>query len=135
MNKVLLTKVAEFTKIALSELDDLQSTVEGYRIKAAAEDEKLAKYDHALKKAASALYNSDFLTDEDERNKFLKLAKDDPSYLARVIEKVCNAADVALIGSPARVAQRNKQASVEFDPVWARAFGGNSNTGALLEDE
>jgi hypothetical protein len=120
-----LQKVAQFTNIALNEIEALEDRVIQLRKKEAAEKhtaiEKQAKLEFALEKAARALYESDFLTDDFEKRKFLKLAKEDPSYLADVLERVCKAADVSLIGIPARVAAKNKNA--EYDPVAAKAFG------------
>jgi hypothetical protein len=137
-DKLFLQKVAQFAKISVSALERLDDKVEdletellGYRKKEAQEDLKKVKLEGSLEKAARALYDADFLTDETERRKFLKRAKEEPSYLVDVLIKVCNAADVALIGSPARVASKPKQA--EYDPVAARAFGWSTSDGILDE--
>ncbi|NBQ68977.1 MAG: hypothetical protein EBU46_09160, partial [Nitrosomonadaceae bacterium] len=63
---------------------------------------------------------------------FLKKAKEDVSYLARTLEKVCNAADIALIGKPARVANK-QQKEAEYDPVMAKAFGYSANASIIDE--
>jgi hypothetical protein len=121
-----LQKVAQFAKISVNKVSELEDEVHELRVKTAAEDAKRARFNSALEKAARILYEADFITDDLDKRKFLKRAKEDPSYLVDVLEKVCNAADVALIGSPARVAARTKQA--EYDPVYARAFGYNQSS-------
>lgn len=121
MNTNILQQIAEFVKLALDNSKDLQHQVYELRKHAAVEELDKAKYKDALKKAADALYDTDFLTDEQEKRTFLKKAAEDPIYVVRFLEKVCEAADVAQIGRPARVAARHKEA--EYDPVMARAFG------------
>jgi len=133
---LLFRKVAQFVKIATNELQQRQEQLVEMRKTAAAEVAKQENYESSLTKAARALYDADFLTDEVERKRFLRKAAEDPSYLSSVIVKVCNAADVALIGSPARVAVKQKQGE-EFDPVKARAFGADysgSYGGHTLDD-
>ena len=119
---IFLQKVAEFVKLAIDELDTRHERILEMSKTAQLQSRKQEGYHTSLQKAAAALYDADFLTDEVERKRFLKRASEDPSYLSSVIVKVCNAADVTLIGSPARVAVRQKQGE-EFDPVKARAFG------------
>lgn len=133
-----LQKFANFAKVSVSTLDRLEDKIAsledsllGYRKKEAQEDLKRIRLEATLEKAAKALYDADFITDASEKRKFLKLAKEDPAYLANIIEKICNAADVALIGSPARVASKPKKA--EYDPVAARAFGWD-NSNSLLDE-
>jgi len=123
IEKVFLQKFAEFTSIAIAEINSLRAEVKSKMQKEAGEDSNKIRYQVALKKVANALYNSDldFITGDFDHRRFIKLASEDPSYLARMFEKVCNAADVSLIGRPARVAATRKQAS--YDPVYARAFG------------
>src|SRR4051812_40311670 len=135
-DKLFLQKVAQFAKISVSaieklddKVDNLESQLLGYRKKEAQEDLKKVRLEGTLEKAAKALYEADFLTDDTERKKFLKRAKEEPSYLVDVLIKVCNAADVALIGSPARVASKPKTA--EYDPVAARAFGWDTSNSLL----
>ena len=130
----LLTKVAQFIKLANSHIYDLEYQRVEQKKKIASELAKYDNYRQSLRKAAQALYDSDFITDELERRKFLKRAEADPAYLSSVLEKVCKAADVALIGSPARVATVVKKGE-EYDPVRARAFGYDVNHPAsFLED-
>lgn len=117
-----LSKVAQFVKLAICQLETRQEQLVEMKKTAAAEAFRRESYQTSLEKAARALYDADFITDDLERKKFLRKAAEDPSYLSSVIVKVCNAADVALIGSTARVAVRQKQGE-EFDPVKARAFG------------
>lgn len=133
---LLFRKVAQFVKLATNELQQRQEQLVEMRKTAAAEALRQENYEYSLHKAAKALYEADFITDEVERKRFLRKAAEDPSYLSSVIVKVCNAADVALIGSPARVAVKQKQGE-EFDPVKARAFGADYTggfSGTTLDD-
>lgn len=123
-----LRKVAQFIKVATNELETRKDQLVEMKKTAAAEALRQEHYEYSLSKAAQALYDADFITDEVERKRFLRKAAEDPSYLSSVIVKVCNAADVALIGSPARVAVKQKQGE-EFDPVKARAFGADYTGG------
>lgn len=139
LNKKFLQKVADFVKIAVNEAGhlsdktaELEAEVLQYRKKEAAEAIARDRLDVALKKAADALYDADFITDDIERRNFLKKAREDVSYLARTLEKVCNAADVALIGKPARVANK-QQKEAEYDPVMAKAFGFSANASIIDE--
>ena len=135
-----LSKIASFTKIALDEISVLEGEVNTLRKAASMRDyedmEKQAVLKVALDSAAEALYNSDFITDDIERRKFMKMAQEDPAYLANMITKVCRAADVSFIGKPAHaVSNINKYAKYSSeDPVAARAFGLGSNS-ALSFDE
>lgn len=130
-NKKFLQQVALFTKLAVDRIEQLSDETLSYRRKEAAEKIAELRYEESIIKAANSLYNSDFLTDERERRQFIKRAKEDPIYLANMLEKVCNAADVALVGKPARVASKMKEA--KFDPVMARAFGYQSANSILDE--
>lgn len=140
---LLLQKVASFVKVAIDETEEQRFALYQFQKKEAALRQKLAEeelavvensrnYLRSLDKAADALYKTDFITDEFERKEFMKRAQQNPSYLASVVEKLCKAADVALIGSPARVAVR--RAEDEVDPVRARAFG-LSNSQSVIFDE
>ena len=121
-DKNLLTKIAGFTKLAINEIDSLKKEISHFEQVARQEEALKENYASSVKLAAEALYSSYFITDEYEKKIFIKRAKEDPTYLAKVIEKVCNAADVSLIGKPARVARQiNKDAA--YDPVMAKAFG------------
>lgn len=51
--------------------------------------------------------------------------------MVRTLEKVCEAADIAQIGKPARVAARPKEA--EYDPVMEIAFGYSGGRGIVDE--
>jgi hypothetical protein len=138
----LLTKVADFVKLALQESAQsntktaaLEQEVLSYRIKEAAFEVKRQQIRKDLEKAAEALYDADFITSEVERTNFLKRAQEDTGYLARTLEKVCNAADVALIGSPARVANDHQQKKLaDYDPVMA-ALNGETSQGRSIIDE
>jgi hypothetical protein len=134
---LLFKKVAQFIKVATNELHQRQEQVVELRKTAAVEARRKENFELSLHKAASALYDADFITDELERKRFLRKAAEDPSFLSSVIVKVCNAADVALIGSPARVAVRQQKQGEEFDPVKARAFGADyagGFVGPILDD-
>lgn len=122
VDEIFLQKMANFVNIATNEISSLKSQVNEKLQKEASDN---SKYLASIKRAAQVLYDTDFITDDTERQKFMKQAAEDPSYVASVLEKVCNAADVSLIGKPARVAARSKKA--EFDPVMARAFGYSYN--------
>lgn len=130
MTKQALFKIENFVKVALSEISDLKNEV------AALQNEKISssinedrELDTFLRKAAEAMYNSDFINDEEEKQAFVKKAKEDSKYLAKVIERVCNAADVAYMGKVATV----KSSTPSDDPVMRRAFGYSGNYD-LLED-
>jgi hypothetical protein len=123
IERIFLHKFAEFTSLVVSELESLRAQVQGHIQKEASTESSKIQYRQAVGKVANALYNSDleFVTGDFDHRKFIKLATEDPSYLARVFEKVCNAADVSVMGRPARVAAMKKQAV--YDPVYAHAFG------------
>lgn len=120
IEKMFLQKFAEFTSLVIAELNYLRSQ---NLQKQASLNEGKASYKQAVVKVANALHNSDldYVTGDFDYQKFIKKASEDPTFLARTFEKVCNAADVSVMGKPARVAAIRKQA--EFDPVYARAFG------------
>jgi hypothetical protein len=131
MTKEALHKVEEFVKVALAEISDLSKQVNVYKTKEAADAYRQDKeLDTALKKAAEAMYSSDFITDEDEKALFVKKAKEDSKYLARIVERVCNAADVSYMGKSASV----KSSTQSEDPVVRRAFGYDA-TYSLLDEE
>jgi len=130
MTKQALHKVEAFVKVALSEIAELKQQVHTLQVKEGAETvRKNTELDQAIKKAADAMYSSDFINDEDERALFVKRAKEDPKYLAKVVERVCNAADVAYMGKSATV----KASGQSDDPVLRRAFG-YDNGYNLLDD-
>jgi hypothetical protein len=129
MTKQALHKIETFVKVALSEISDLKQQLGELQTKQAAD--KVAQereFDLVLKKAAEAMYNSDFINDEEEKLAFVKKAKEDSKYLAQVVERVCNAADVAYMGKSASV-----KSSQSDDPVMRRAFG-YSNSYSLLDE-
>jgi hypothetical protein len=125
-----LNKIAQFVKVALTEISDLQHQLAAQHTKQAADSQlKDREVEAALKKAAEAMYNSDFINDEDEKALFVKKASTDLKYLANVVERVCNAADVAYMGKSSTV----KSAGQSDDPVVRRAFG-YSGSYSLLDD-
>ena len=131
LNDNFLRNVASFVKLAIDQTEQLQDDVLSLKKQATVEEINKEKYRLSLVKAADALYDSDFLSDEHEKRTFLRKAAEDPIYVVRLLEKVCEAADVAQIGKPARVAARPKEA--EYDPVMAKAFGYNSNN-SIIDD-
>lgn len=130
MTKEALHKIENFVKVALSEISTLKGQVEELQTKEAEETSRQDKeLEQALKKAAEAMYSADFINDEDEKSLFVKKAKEDSKYLAKIVEKVCNAADVAYMGKSASVKSSNQT----DDPVMRRAFGYDVNY-SLLDD-
>jgi hypothetical protein len=129
----LLVKFAEFTKLILGEIRSLKNKEAYYIQKQASEELQEEKYYEAVSKVANALYNSDldFITGDFDRRKFIKRAMEDHTYVARTLEKVCNAADVGSIGKPAsiKVAKNNAY----NDPVYAKAFGYNPTEDLLID--
>jgi len=131
MTKQALHKIEEFVKVALAEISELQHRLSSLQVKQAADlAQDNRELDTVLKKAAEAMYNSDFINDEDEKALFVKKAKEDSKYLAQVVERVCNAADVAYMGKVATV----KSSIQTDDPVMRRAFG-NGGSYSLLDSD
>jgi hypothetical protein len=131
MNPKLLEKVAGFIKLAINQTGELEADNLALRKKLACEAIDQEKYELALHKTADALYDSDFITDETEKKTFLRKAAEDPVYVVRFLEKVCEQADVAQMGKPARIKAVDKEASL--DPVMMRAFGYHSAAGLVDE--
>jgi hypothetical protein len=130
MTKQALHKIEQFVKVALAEIADLKQQLHAQQVKQASITEQQNKeLETALKKAAQAMYNSDFINDEDEKALFVKKAQEDHKYLAKVVERVCAAADVSFMGKSASV----KAAPQSDDPVMRRAFGYSSYDN-LLDD-
>lgn len=124
MTKEALLKIETFVKLALDEISSLEQRLAESQIKQASEAAAAnQELDKALKKAAEAMYSADFITDADEKTLFVKKAKDDATYLAKVVERVCNASDVAFMGKMATV----KSSAQTDDPVMRRAFGYDIN--------
>jgi hypothetical protein len=124
MTKEALLKIETFVKLALDEISSLEQRLAESQIKQASEAATAnQELDKALKKAAEAMYSADFITDADEKTLFVKKAKDDATYLAKVVERVCNASDVAFMGKMATV----KSSAQTDDPVMRRAFGYDIN--------
>lgn len=134
VDKMFLQKFAEFTTLVLSELKTLRSQLSEKMAKEASHDEKQQDYYDSVVKIAAVLNSSDFdFVINGDRKKFIKNASANPNLLADVFEKVCEAADVTLIGRPARVAAVKKTAS--YDPVYARAFGLSHNSDSVMDTE
>ncbi len=138
IEKNCLQNVSKFIKLAVDQVKQLETDLD-----LVTKREKVAQtlltyknknFEKSLIKAAEALYNSDFFSEEEEKNIFVKKAKEDPAYLSGVLCKVCEAADVSLIGQPARVAARSKKQG-DYDPVEARAFGYGRLGGNILLDD
>lgn len=133
MEKEQLDKIAEFVKLSAQEAEVLSDKIAALESTNAglssALDERSDRFDHAVKKAADALYDSDFINDNHEKKQFVKKSQEDPAYLAKVVEKICKAADVVNFGKVSRV----KTAGVTDDPVMQRAFGYDNNYNLLDE--
>jgi hypothetical protein len=130
MTKEALNKIEQFVKVALTEIGDLKRQLTEQQTKQASDSQiRDREVEAALKKAAEAMYNSDFINDEDEKALFVKKASTDMKYLANIVERVCNAADVAYMGKSATV----KSSGQSDDPVVRRAFG-YSGSYNLLDD-
>jgi len=131
MNKEIAVKFEKFVKVALEEIGELKQQLNNLNEKAASDQEELAEnFETVLKQAASALYDSDFINDEYDKRRFIKKAKEDHGYLAEVIQKICQAADVSTFGSVANVKTAGAQGD---DPVMRKAFGYDANYNLLDE--
>lgn len=131
MNKEITSKFEEFVKTALEEIADLKQQLASLNEKEAAEkEERDEEFEHALKKAASSLYDSDFINDEYDKRRFIKKAKEDNKYLAEVIQKICQASDVSAFGSVANI---KTAGDFQDDPVMRKAFGYDVNYNLLDE--
>ena len=130
MNNDLLQKVEQFTKTAMEEISSLEAKVKAQQEQLSKKAEAKEKFQTELKKAAKALFKSDFLNDEDELHTFMKRAEADPAYLAGVLVKVCRASDVVSFGS---VSKARMVKPAEYDPVVAKAFGWNSEN-SIIDD-
>ena len=131
MNKEILEKIAEFSDLAISEISSLQHKISKLEKAAQAQEEQKELFEDFVKKAADALYESDFLTDRHERKDFIKKASEDPSCLARTIEKLCAYKDVTGLGKTSSVRSCKPE---EADPIMIRAFGYSGSNNNLLDD-
>lgn len=132
MHKELLEKTAQFHKLAFEEINTLRSKIASYEKEEEAREYAEDKLKVAVKKAADALYESDFITDSHSYRDFVKKASIDPANLAKAIEKVCSYKDVSGIGTVSSVTI--KTAEEDNDPIMVRAFGRNSSSTNLFED-
>lgn len=129
-----LQKFAEFTKVALSEIDNLKSQLDKQIKKEARYDSSQEDYSDSIRKIADILHSSDYdFIIGDSRKEFIKKASENPFFVADAFRKVCEASGVSLIGRPARVAATRKVASL--DPVYARAFGVNATNSFITDLE
>lgn len=131
-NQQILTKFAQFSNTVVGVVAELEAKLAS--VVNEKEKQAEAKKD-LLEKAAKALYEADFLTDYEERAKFVKRASMDPDFLLKMIIKVSEASDVSSFGKVAKIAPRNP--NVDNDPIVARALGTyyNSAAGYSLLDE
>jgi DNA repair exonuclease SbcCD ATPase subunit len=131
MNKETQSQIEEFVKKAMEEISYLRSQLaEANEKKAAEQEERDEELSHAVKQAAAALYDSDFINDEYDKRRFVKKATQDPKYLATVIQKICQAADVSTFGEVANV---KTAGDLTDDPVMRKAFGYDANYNLLDE--
>jgi hypothetical protein len=139
MNKELLQKVAEFNNLALVKISSLEEEVAELKKQAEAKQVDQDKLDNAVKIAADALYDSDFITDRFAYKDFVKKASSNPSYLAKALSQVCASKDVLGCGVPSSATVKSADAN-DFDPIYNRAFLGGPNGSSkvgfadLLED-
>jgi len=131
MNPKTAALIEDFVKVALSEIDRLKKDLELQKNKEASlREEENRNFCNSLKSAAQALYDSDFITDEYDKKKFVKKAQEDPKYLATVIQKICQASDVSGFGEVASVKTAGDNSD---DPVMRKAFGYDVNYNLLDE--
>lgn len=132
MNKEILEKVAHFNELVFQEISSLQNKLSV--LEKAAEEQEYKKdcFELAVKKAADALYESDFLTDKFEHRDFVKKATNDPGCLVKMIQRICEHRDVLSLGKTSSVRASNPE---EFDPIMARAFHGYYNRSSVLLDD
>ena len=132
MNNQELQKIAQFVKEAMAEIaslrEELENTKNANLQKSAADASRL---DNSVRKAANALYDSDYINDEYAKDNFVKKSKEDPAYMAKIIEKLCHAADVGYMGKVSGV----KSVGEVDDPVMRKAFGYLSNSYNLIDEE
>jgi hypothetical protein len=131
MNNQFLNQVAQFIKIAIDKEAKLEEQILQQKKAALVEELNKEKYRIALNKVADVLYDSDYLVSENERKQFIKKSNEDPVYVIRTLEKVCNSNDVSFLGKAARVS--NKVRTAGEDPVYDAAFGMVS--GGIMDDE
>lgn len=116
---LVIEKVAQFVDLATTQIHELRDEQRRHELSKTAEDRRNRQL---VEKTAQLLYEADFIQDDSERRKFLKQAEADPlGVVTKALERVCKAAEVTLIGSPARLAAKPKMA--DYDPVAAKAFG------------
>ena len=77
MTKQALHKIENFVKVALDEIATLKTELSNMQDKLAQDSEKNNLLNGALKQAADAMYNADFLTDPDAKAEFIKKATAD----------------------------------------------------------
>lgn len=129
-----LQKFAEFTKVALSELNKLKKQLSTQMEKEAQYDSSREEYVNSVEKIAEVLHDSDYdFIVGNSKKEFIKKASENPYFMADAFKKICEASGVSLIGRPARVAATKKVAS--YDPVYARAFGQPSSFITEIEED
>jgi hypothetical protein len=131
MNNQFLTKVAEFIQLSIDNSHMLQEKLYQQQKVAVVKDLNQEKYRVALQKTADTLYYTDYFSTEQEKQTFLRKAAEDPVYVVRTLEKICEANDVAQLGKPAKVASRIN--IDEHDPVMEAAFGFKSR--GIIDEE
>lgn len=138
MTNELLEKTAQFHKLAFEEIESLRSKIIKIEKDAAAQKEyESDKLELAVKKAADALYESDFLNSKYEVRDFIKKASNDPVYLVRALEKVCSYKDVSNLGTPSSVSMKVADYDEKLgpDPIMLRCGYNSSPTSFNLLDD
>ena len=134
VDDLFLSKIAQYINITLNETKALKAQLREQNQKTASFNERRENYVADLKRAADILYDTDFITDEFERKSFLKQATENPSYLVKVLERVCTSNDASFLGKVASV--KTHKDTTFNDPVMRRAFGryGEFQSTSILDD-
>lgn len=122
--KDLLTKMAEFVKIAIDIVSDYEDKKTILEKKADYTANREKKFGEAVEKVSKILYDKDLLYNRNQCEEFCKKAAEDPSYALFYLLKTSNSAAATLIGQPSRVTTQPK---VYNDPIYRKAFGGIKN--------
>ena len=133
INKSFLQKVAQFTKIAVERIYELEVSLQAQMSKEAAEKQAHDEYMGHVKTAAKALYDYDYFLDSEEQRDFISKAAEDQNHVAKTLIRLCKASEASLIGTPARIAQQ--KTAVFDDPVYRAAFGSRAGGSRTLLDD
>lgn len=121
INKSFLQKVAQFTKIAVERIHELEVSLQAQMSKEAAEKQAHDEYMGHVKTAAKALYDYDYFLDSEEQRDFISKAAEDQNHVAKTIIKLCKSAEVNSLGHTSNYSIQ--KVSSFNDPVYQAAFG------------